>query len=36
MTRLRAALGSILFLVVAPGAVAGLVPYRLTGWESSA
>jgi protein-S-isoprenylcysteine O-methyltransferase Ste14 len=35
MTRLRAALGSILFLVVAPGFVGGLVPYWLTGWESS-
>src|SRR3954470_12362365 len=35
MTRIRAALGSILFLVVAPGFVAGLVPYGLTGWESS-
>ena len=35
MTRLRAALGSIIFLVVAPGFAAGLVPYWLTGWESS-
>lgn len=35
MTRLWAALGSILFLVVAPGLVAGLIPYWLTGWESS-
>ena len=35
MARLRAALGSILFLVVAPGFVAGLVPYLLTGWEST-
>jgi protein-S-isoprenylcysteine O-methyltransferase Ste14 len=34
MTRFRAALGSILFLVVAPGVVAGLIPYSLTGWES--
>lgn len=35
MTRLRAALGSILFLVVAPGFAVGLVPYWLTSWESS-
>src|SRR3954452_2828711 len=35
MTRLRAALGSLLFLVVAPGIVAGLIPYWMTGWESS-
>ncbi|MEA2492793.1 MAG: hypothetical protein QOJ29_704 [Thermoleophilaceae bacterium] len=35
MPRLQAALGSILFLVVAPGFVAGLVPYSLTGWKSS-
>jgi protein-S-isoprenylcysteine O-methyltransferase Ste14 len=35
MTRLPATLGSILFLVVAPGFVAGFVPYWLTGWESS-
>jgi protein-S-isoprenylcysteine O-methyltransferase Ste14 len=35
MTRLRAALGSVLFLFVAPGVVAGLIPYWLTGWESS-
>jgi protein-S-isoprenylcysteine O-methyltransferase Ste14 len=33
--RLRAASGSILFLVVAPGVVAGLVPWLLTGWRSS-
>lgn len=35
MTRLRAALGSLLFLVVVPGVVAGLIPYSLTEWESS-
>src|SRR3954452_6711778 len=29
--RLRAALGSLLFLVVEPGVVAGLVPWGLTG-----
>ena len=32
--RLRAAAGTLLFLVVAPGVVAGLVPYLLTGWEA--
>jgi protein-S-isoprenylcysteine O-methyltransferase Ste14 len=30
----RAAIGSFVFLVVAPGVVAGLVPYALTGWDS--
>jgi len=35
MARLRAAAGSILFLFVAPGVVAGLVPWLLTGWDSS-
>ena len=34
-TAVRAAAGSAAFLVVAPGAVAGLVPWLLTGWESS-
>ena len=33
-SRARAAAGSALFLVVAPGVAAGLVPYLLTGWES--
>jgi protein-S-isoprenylcysteine O-methyltransferase Ste14 len=33
--RLEAALGSGIFLVVAPGAVAGVVPWLLTGWRSS-
>jgi protein-S-isoprenylcysteine O-methyltransferase Ste14 len=33
MGRARAALGSAVFLVVAPGVVAGLVPWLLTGWE---
>jgi protein-S-isoprenylcysteine O-methyltransferase Ste14 len=32
--RLRAAVGSLVFLVVVPGAVAGLVPWLLTGWET--
>jgi protein-S-isoprenylcysteine O-methyltransferase Ste14 len=31
--RLRAALGSLLFLVVAPGVVAGLIPWWITRWE---
>ena len=35
MRRLRAALGSALFLVIAPGVVAGLVPWLLTGWDSA-
>src|SRR4051812_1228920 len=35
MTRVRAAIGSIVFLVVAPGVVAGLIPYWLTRWQSS-
>ena len=35
MRRLRAAAGSLLFLVLAPGVVAGLVPWLLTGWQSA-
>lgn len=35
MRRTSAAIGSILFLVVAPGVIAGLVPYWLTGWRMS-
>ena len=35
MTRTRAVLGSALFLVVAPGVAAGLVPYLLTGWDAA-
>ena len=34
--RVRAALGSALFLVAAPGVVAGLVPWLLTGWQTGA
>ena len=34
MRRARAAAGSLLFLVVAPGVVAGLVPWWLTGWHA--
>ena len=33
MRRARAAAGSLLFLLVAPGVVAGLVPWWLTRWE---
>jgi protein-S-isoprenylcysteine O-methyltransferase Ste14 len=33
LRRLRAAAGSALFLVLAPGVVAGLIPWWLTGWE---
>jgi len=33
MSRARAAAGSLLFLVVAPGVVAGLVPWWITGWH---
>jgi protein-S-isoprenylcysteine O-methyltransferase Ste14 len=32
----RAALGTAVFLVVAPGVVAGLVPWLLTGWNAAA
>jgi protein-S-isoprenylcysteine O-methyltransferase Ste14 len=35
VSRLAAALGSALFLVAAPGTAAGLVPWLLTGWDSS-
>lgn len=33
MSKVRAAVGSTLFLVVAPGVVAGLIPWWLTGWD---
>jgi protein-S-isoprenylcysteine O-methyltransferase Ste14 len=32
----RAALGSLVFLLVAPGVAAGLVPWLLTGWDAAA
>ena len=32
--RLRAALGSLAFLILAPGVAAGVVPWMLTGWET--
>ena len=34
MGRARAAAGTVVFLVVVPGVVAGLVPWLLTGWDS--
>jgi len=34
--RARAALGSALFFVAAPGVVAGVVPWLLTGWQTGA
>jgi protein-S-isoprenylcysteine O-methyltransferase Ste14 len=33
--RIRAALGSLVFLAVAPGVVAGLIPWWLTGWDAA-
>jgi protein-S-isoprenylcysteine O-methyltransferase Ste14 len=33
VARLRAAVGSLVFLLVAPGIVAGLIPWWITGWE---
>jgi protein-S-isoprenylcysteine O-methyltransferase Ste14 len=33
MSRARAAFGSLVFLVVAPGVVAGLIPWWLTAWH---
>jgi protein-S-isoprenylcysteine O-methyltransferase Ste14 len=35
MRRFEAALGSMAFLVVAPGVVGGLMPWLLTGWRTS-
>jgi protein-S-isoprenylcysteine O-methyltransferase Ste14 len=32
--RLRAAVGSLVFLVLVPGVVAGVVPWALTGWHA--
>ena len=34
MTRTSAALGSFVWLVLAPGTVCGLVPWMITGWRS--
>ena len=35
MRRASAAVGTLVFLVVVPGVVAGLVPWMLTGWDSA-
>jgi protein-S-isoprenylcysteine O-methyltransferase Ste14 len=35
MNRARAAIGSAVFLVIAPGVAAGLVPWLLTGWSTN-
>lgn len=32
-TRLTAAIGSMVFFVVAPGTVAGWIPYAISGWQ---
>jgi protein-S-isoprenylcysteine O-methyltransferase Ste14 len=34
VARARAAAGSLAFLLVAPGVVAGLIPWLLTGWDN--
>jgi protein-S-isoprenylcysteine O-methyltransferase Ste14 len=34
MNRVSAALGSIVFFFLAPGTVAGLLPWLITGWEA--
>ena len=36
MHKLRAALGSVVFFALAPGVVAGLVPWWLTSWKAAA
>jgi protein-S-isoprenylcysteine O-methyltransferase Ste14 len=36
MTRTRAAVGTVVFLVLVPGVVAGVVPCALTGWSTHA
>jgi protein-S-isoprenylcysteine O-methyltransferase Ste14 len=35
VTRARAAVGSLAFLLLAPGVVAGVVPWLLTDWDST-
>jgi protein-S-isoprenylcysteine O-methyltransferase Ste14 len=35
MSRIQAALGSGLFLIAAPGVMAGLIPWLLTDWDST-
>jgi protein-S-isoprenylcysteine O-methyltransferase Ste14 len=34
MHRIRPAIGSLIFLVIAPGAVVGLFPWLITGWQA--
>jgi protein-S-isoprenylcysteine O-methyltransferase Ste14 len=34
MRRVRAAAGTVVFLVIAPGTVVGLLPWLITGWQS--
>jgi protein-S-isoprenylcysteine O-methyltransferase Ste14 len=34
MRRVRAAAGTVVFLVIAPGTVVGLLPWLITGWHS--
>jgi protein-S-isoprenylcysteine O-methyltransferase Ste14 len=36
MAKVKAAIGSIIFLVVAPGVVAGLLPWVITRWQGRA
>jgi protein-S-isoprenylcysteine O-methyltransferase Ste14 len=36
MNRLAPVLGSLVFLVIAPGVVAGLIPAAISGWEGDA
>src|SRR5581483_1587040 len=36
MPNVKAAVGSAIFLVIAPGVVAGLIPWWLTGWQTGA
>jgi len=35
MRRLRAAIGSLVFLVLVPGVIAGVLPWMLTAWKGS-
>lgn len=36
MSRLTAALGSLVFLFLAPGTIAGVIPWSITGWTFAA
>jgi protein-S-isoprenylcysteine O-methyltransferase Ste14 len=36
MDRVKAAIGSAVFFLVAPGIVAGFIPWSITGWQRSA